>query len=286
MELRGGMKIGNNLFYMDDLKVIADSTEKAEENHYLLQQEFQNLGMMRNEAKCGVFTKGLRIQDEMNGIPRVTQETPYKYLGIEMEETTQSRTLIERLKEEVKGKLEEIKSLRASGINTIRMINSMVISKLRNTFAAIPWKMSDLDWFNKKIRKCLYESECYSQTLASERLYLRPEYLGLSLMDVRVEHLKEIIRTWTKLARNKDEATRKIMEEITKTLPKKSLIHQARKAAKYVFEKNEIEELIKENMDLETFCERIENKFQEKLVKSLKEKKQSGLWKQMEEPND
>ena len=95
--------------------------------------------------------------------------------------------------------------------------------------------MSEVDWFNKKIRKCLYESECYSQTLASERLYLRPENLGLSLMDVRVEHLKEIIRTWTKLARNKDEATRKIKEEITRTLPKKSLIHQARKAAKYVF---------------------------------------------------
>ena len=78
---------------------------------------------------------------------------------------------------------------------------------------------------------------------------------------------------------------RKIIGEITKTLPKKSLIHQARKAAKYVLEKNEIEELIKEDMDLETVCERIENKFQEKMKKSLKEKKQSGLWKQMEEPN-
>ena len=97
--------------------------------------------------------------------------------------------------------------------------------------------MSDLDWFNKKIRKCLYESECYSQTLASERLYLRPEYLGLSLMDVRVEHLKEIIRTWTKLARNKDDSTRKIKEEITKTLPKKSFIHQAKKSSKICFRK-------------------------------------------------
>ena len=86
--------------------------------------------------KIGVFAKGLRIQDEMNGIPRMTQEKQYKYLGIEMEETSQTRTLNERMKE-VKGKLEEIKCLRASWINTIRMINSMVISKLRNTFAAI-----------------------------------------------------------------------------------------------------------------------------------------------------
>ena len=51
-----------------------------------------------------------------------------------------------------------------------------------------------------------------------------------------------------------------------------------------MLEKNEIEELTKDDIDLETVCERIENKFQEKM-KSLKEKKQSGLWKQMEEPN-
>ena len=70
VELRGGLKIGNHLFYMDDLKVIAESTEKAKENHYLLQREFQSLGMMINEAKCGVFTKCLKIPDEMNGIPK------------------------------------------------------------------------------------------------------------------------------------------------------------------------------------------------------------------------
>ena len=39
-----------------------------------------------------------------------------------------------------------------------------------------------------------------------------------------------------------------------------------------MLEKNEIEELIKENIDLETICERIENKFQEKMKKSLKRK--------------
>ena len=138
----------------------------------------------------------------------------------------------------------------------------MVISKLRYTFAAIPWKMSDLDWFNKKNRKCLYEKvNVIHKHLHQKRLYLRHEYLGLSLMDVRVEHLKEIIRTWTKLARNKDEATRKIMEEITRTLPKKSLIHQARKAAKYVLEKNEIEELIKENMILKQFVKKMKTRF-------------------------
>ena len=58
VELRGGMKIGNNLFYMDDLEVVVGSTEKEEENHYLLQQEFQSLGMMINETKCFVFGKG------------------------------------------------------------------------------------------------------------------------------------------------------------------------------------------------------------------------------------
>ena len=41
--------------------------------------------------------------------------------------------------------------------------------------------MFDLDWFNKKIRKCLYESECYSKKLATERIYLRQEKLWIKL---------------------------------------------------------------------------------------------------------
>ena len=112
--------------------------------------------MMINEAKCFVFGKCLKIPDEMNGIPRVTQETPYKYLGIEMEETTQAKTLKERMKEEVKGKLEEIKCLRASGINTIRMNQLHGHYKITIYICSeFKWKMSDLDWFNKKNRKCL-----------------------------------------------------------------------------------------------------------------------------------
>ena len=81
----------------------------------------------------------------------------------------------------------------------------------------------------------LFESGCYSQILASERIYLRPENLGLSLMDVRVKHHKEIIRTWTKLTRNKDETTRKNKEEITITFPKKSIIHQSKEKQQNMF---------------------------------------------------
>ena len=72
--------------------------------------------------------------------------------------------------------------------------------------------------------------------------------------------------------------TKKIQQEKSwkksqKHFQRKVSFIKQRKAAKYVLEKNEIEELIKENMDLETVCERIENKFQEKMMKNLKEKK-------------
>ena len=52
---------------------------------------------MRNETKC-FFSKDHRNQDEMNGIPRVTQEKQHKHLVNEMEETSQERTKIERKK--------------------------------------------------------------------------------------------------------------------------------------------------------------------------------------------
>ena len=88
-------------------------------------------------------------------------------------------------KKEVKGKLEEIKSLRESGINTIRMINSMVISKLRNTFAAISnGRCLILIGSTRRTESVFMKVNVIHKHLHLKELYLRPENLGLSLMDV------------------------------------------------------------------------------------------------------
>ena len=44
--------------------------------------------------------------------------------------------------------------------------------------------MFEVDLFNKKNRKSLFESECDSKTITTERIYLRQESLRLNLIDV------------------------------------------------------------------------------------------------------
>jgi len=75
----------NHLFFMDDLKVVAFSTQEMEECHNIVKEEFASLNLEINDAKCGIFSKGLQIPENMSTITVVTREMPYKYLGIEME---------------------------------------------------------------------------------------------------------------------------------------------------------------------------------------------------------
>ena len=55
------------------------------EEHDIIKEEFASLNLEINDAKCGIFSKGLQIPENMSTIPVVTRETPYKHLGIEKE---------------------------------------------------------------------------------------------------------------------------------------------------------------------------------------------------------
>ena len=55
----------------------------------------------------------------------------------------------------------------------------------------------DLEWFNKAIRNALCCAGCSVKMLATERLCLKPDKLGVGLVNVWMEWTKELIRTWS-----------------------------------------------------------------------------------------
>ena len=55
--------------------------------------------------------------------------------------------------------MDELVETNTSGLNTIHMVNSTIMAKLRYTFAAVEWRMQDLEWVNKMVRKKLYEAK-------------------------------------------------------------------------------------------------------------------------------
>lgn len=137
--------------------------------------------MIINE-KCGIFARGLSIPQEKAKTPIVSDENPYQYLGFDKGEMMTSKEVIERLKE-ASLKMDEIVETNASGFNTIHMTNTMIMAKLRYTFAAAEWRMQDIECINKVARMKLYDTKVYSKTLLKERLYIKRDKMGLGLMD-------------------------------------------------------------------------------------------------------
>ena len=75
------------------------------------------------------------INDQINGelaeLPRVTNDNPYKYLGIEIGDKININKYCTRTLNDVSSILSSLYIMKYSSINTIRKINSDIISKLR-----------------------------------------------------------------------------------------------------------------------------------------------------------
>ena len=75
----------NHILYMDDLKIITNSLEEMEKAHKLTNEIFNAIGLKIKVEKSGIMTNiNGQINGELAELPRVTNDNPYKYLGIEI----------------------------------------------------------------------------------------------------------------------------------------------------------------------------------------------------------
>ncbi|BFU26494.1 hypothetical protein, conserved [Entamoeba histolytica] len=88
--------------------------------------------------------------------------------------------------------------MKYSSLNTIRKINSDIISKLRYGFCIVPWKLGELEKIDKQIRNSLIQLQLYSRNIPKSRLYVKINELGLGLMSARDECVKELLRIYLK----------------------------------------------------------------------------------------
>ena len=88
--------------------------------------------------------------------------------------------------------------MKYSSLNTIRKINSDIISKLRYGFCIVPWKLGELENIDKQIRKSLIQHQLYSRNINKNRLYVIINELGMGLMSARDECAKELLRIYLK----------------------------------------------------------------------------------------
>ena len=122
----------NHILYMDDLNIITNSLEEMEKANKLINEIFNAIGLKINVEKSVIMTNiNDQINRELSELPRVTNDNPYKYLGIEIRDKININKYYTRILNDVSSILSSLNIMKYSSINTIRKINSDIISKLR-----------------------------------------------------------------------------------------------------------------------------------------------------------
>ncbi|GAB1223672.1 hypothetical protein ENUP19_0158G0032 [Entamoeba nuttalli] len=178
----------NHILYMDDLKIMTNILDEMEKAHKLTKEIFNAIGLKINVEKSGIMTNiNSQINGELAELPRVTNDNPYKYLGIEIGDKVNINKYCTRILNDVSSILSSLNTMKYSSLNTIRKINSDIISKLRYGFCIVTWKLGEFENIDKQIRKSLIQLKLYSRNIPKSRLYVKINELGLGLMSVRDE---------------------------------------------------------------------------------------------------
>ena len=73
----------NHTLYMDDLRIMTQSSEEMGTIHNEIKEIISGIGMEMNEKKSGMVLKNInKIPDGMQNIPIIEGEDLYKYLGV------------------------------------------------------------------------------------------------------------------------------------------------------------------------------------------------------------
>lgn len=211
---------------MDDLKIITNNINEMKEANRVLLSITEAIGMTINDSKSGLLVNGeQQIPEELSSYPLVTRESPYKYLGVDMDNAVNKEKYIQKLKASVEKSIDEVCKETISSINTIRKVNSDIISKIRYGCSVVRWNMKELEYIDCSIRKKLSENNIWFRNLPSARLYLSMNKLGMGLMNCRAEYGKELIRVFLKYKWHSDtkifdliEATNNTKEGIWKRI--------------------------------------------------------------------
>ena len=141
-----GYKIGNkkvsNLLYIDDLKIYSKNDIQMERCKALIQEFSNDITMEFGIEKCAVIhmKRGKVVNSPIvTGIPLLTGEENYKYLGILQADQILHEEIKDKTKKEYFGRVRLILRKGISYKNMTSSIRTSVMPTLRYFFGVIGW---------------------------------------------------------------------------------------------------------------------------------------------------
>lgn len=195
----------NHLVYMDDLKLIGQSTDELK---YMLQQVkifSADINMTFGLEKCKingmergkwkpvgdyVLEEKEHLQEQRKVIQSMEKTDNYKYLGVLQATGIEHKKIKDTLINKYKNRLRQIlrTNLKAKHITTA--INTYAIPVISYSFGLLKWTNTDLDSINRLTRKKLTEHRSHHPHGCLQRLYLPRTNGGRGLLDIKRLHSK------------------------------------------------------------------------------------------------
>ena len=174
--------------------------------------------MKINEKESGYAVHGNIIapQSIKEKHPEVTEDNKYKYLGLQIYEVNKDKFNEEFIISKITKSIEEIKKLDLNNKTTIKCINTQIMSLIRYFIGPIIFSIGCLNKVDTLIRKALYEMDYMKKYQCGQRLYLKEDYLGGSLISARDMHLKTLINIYRTITHRKQDDKLKLVSESIK----------------------------------------------------------------------
>lgn len=180
-------------FYMDDLKIYAESTERLGVTIKLVARISMDIGMEFGLEKCRavhllagnlVNTGGYEV-NEGEIIQDMVRGESYKYLGFRQLPGIRHTDIKLELREKFLSRVHcVLKSFLNAG-NKVRAINTFAVPVLTFSFGVVKWSRTDLEDLERKLRKAFKQAGVRHPQSAVERFTLPREEGGVGVVDIQ-----------------------------------------------------------------------------------------------------
>ncbi|XP_068205180.1 uncharacterized protein T26G10.4-like [Palaemon carinicauda] len=211
---------------MDDLKLYADTGEKLEELIRTVHRFSSDICMDFGLDKCAEISikKGKKVTSEGIGVEEgmfvdMSEDSAYKYLGIEKNNCIKHKKMREKIKKEYLSRLKKICKSELSPKHKITAINQLAMPKVTYSFGIADWPQGEIDRIDDKTRQILTLHKVTYRNQCMDRIYLPRREGGLGITETNQAYRAAIVSIGQYLKYPENEYIKKVAQHHNEPWP-------------------------------------------------------------------
>ena len=202
-----------HLFYVDDLKIYAQSEKDIKLMLETVKQYSTDISMEFGIEKCAVYNikRGRGMVDgedvelvDGTAIRHLQIGESYTYLGVPQNAVHEAAELKRTMMENYTIILKRIWNSELNGKNKCAATNSLAVPTISHTFGAIRWNREELQNLDRATRKVMTKSRSLHPNASVQRLYLCRGIGGRGLQSLEGLHDRAVVTTACRIQTSKD----------------------------------------------------------------------------------